>query len=74
MFHIYWSYISKSLAQVQISVLVFSGYHLKLESFGMTMVEEEEVVVNVKGLSDHKCVRIGYFPGTLYGVFDPEIR
>ena len=69
--------ISKSHVQVQISVLV-SGYHLKSESFGMIMVEGEEVVVNVKALSDHKCVRIGYFLGTLsmksYDVLDPEIN
>ena len=43
----------------------------------MIMVEAEEVAVNVRALFDHKCVRIGYFLGTLtmklYGVLDPEI-
>ena len=77
MYHIIIGLISKSHVQVQISVLV-SGYHLKSESFGMIMVEEVEVAVNVRVLSDHKCVRIGYFLGTLsmksYGVvLDPEI-
>ena len=45
----------------------------------MIMVEAEEVAVNVSALFDHKCVRIGYFLGTLSmksygGVLDPEIN